>query len=143
MAHLPRFLVSGKPVPESIVSSEFDLVEAEVLEVKTIRITADMWKILKVSLTPCKVHRISDEMHCNVVVAFLAGSTVEFTKEEMCSYDNGPWQLRPWFVFSSKRRIFLFGMICFTFFVSWFWHMYMYTVSYNYQGPYAWRRRKC
>ena len=44
MAHLPRFLVSGKPVPESIVSSEFDLVEAEVLEVKTIRITADMWK---------------------------------------------------------------------------------------------------
>lgn len=42
MAHLPRFLVSGKPVAESIVSSEFDLVEAEVLEVKTIRITADM-----------------------------------------------------------------------------------------------------
>jgi len=47
--------------------------------------------------------------------AFRVDSTVEFTKEEMCSYNNSTWWLRPWFVFSSERRVFLFGTICYCF----------------------------
>jgi len=38
-----------------------------------------------------------------------ADSTVEFTKEEMHSHNNGPWWLRPWFVFSSEWQLLLFS----------------------------------